>query len=142
MYLKLNCNFDFPEIGSRLAPNATRESLEHDSENVYEWMWLNIDDIPFALNVSREHGWAVVDDETESEASTETLKALVNPGPVYLSGWNRTTDSYINDLPEWLPQFVADRLDADVLVYNGRINVDTQDGEPLQVVRPQREKRK
>ena len=38
---------------------------------------------------------------------------------------------------QWLPQFVADRLNIDVFVYNRRINVDIPDGEPVAVVRPQ-----
>ena len=136
MYLKIYCNLDFPDIASRLVPDATPDSLEHDSENVYEWMWLKIKDVPFALNVSREHGWANIDDEIESTASLEELKTLVKPGAIYISGWERSTDSYINELPDWLPQFVADQLHADVCVFNGRINVEIPDGKPVAVVRP------
>ncbi|MEZ6057485.1 MAG: hypothetical protein R3C01_12355 [Planctomycetaceae bacterium] len=136
MYLKTNSNLDFAEIASRLVPDATPDSLEHDSENVFEWMWLNINDIPFALNVSREHGWADIDDEVESTVSLEELRTLVKPGAVYMSGWERSTDTYINELPEWLPQFVANQLHADVFVYKGRINVETPDGKPVSVVRP------
>jgi hypothetical protein len=93
------------------------------------------------LNVSREHGWADIDDDIESTASTEELKALVKPGPVYLFGWTRSTDSYVLELPDWLPQFVADRLKTEVFFYNGRINVEIPDGEPAALVRPQRENR-
>ncbi len=100
-------------------------------------MWLNIKDLPFALNVSRAHGWADIDDEIESNASMDELKRIVKPGAVYMSGWERSTDSYINELPDWLPQFVADQLHADVFVYNGRINVEIPDGEPASVVHPQ-----
>lgn len=145
VYLKINCNLEFSEIGLRLAPNATPDSFEHDSENVYEWMYVNIEDVPFALNVSREHGWAVVDDELldcDSGISQEELKLLVKPGPVYIFGWKRSTDSYVDELPEWLPQFVADNLNVDVLVYNGRINVDVPDGEPFKIVPPQPANRK
>lgn len=142
MYLKTHCNLKFPDIGLLLAPNATRESLEHDSENVYEWMWVNVAGFPFALNVSREHGWADIEDDIESTASTEELEALVRPGPVYQFGWNRSTDSYVDELPDWLPQFVADCLTTDVLVYKGRINVEVPDGEPLTVVRPKPRNRK
>lgn len=139
MYLKINCNLDFLDIALRLAPHATPDSLEHDSENVYEWMWLNIKDVPFSLNVSREHGWADIDEETEFTASMEELKTLVKPGAVYLSGWERSTDSYINEWPEWFPQFVANQLHADVFVNNGRINVEIPDGKPASVVHPQPE---
>ncbi len=137
MYLKAIFIGAFPEIGSLLAPSATLESFEYDSENVYEWLWVNFPSVPFALNVSREHGWADIEDDIESTASPDELEALVKPGPVYLSGWNRTTDSYVDELPDWLPQFVADRLNVEVFVYNGRINVDVPDGQPANVVRPQ-----
>ncbi|TWU01043.1 hypothetical protein [Stieleria varia] len=137
MYLKINCNLDFIDIALRLVPHASPDSLDHDSENVYEWIWLNIKDLPFALNVSREHGWADIDDEIESNASMDELKGIVKPGAVYMFGCERSTDSYINELPDWLPQFVADQLHADVFVYNGRINVEIPDGEPASVVHPQ-----
>ena len=100
-------------------------------------MWVNVASVPFSLNVSREHGWADIEDEIESTASPEELAALIKPGPVYLIGWNRTTDSYVDELPDWLPQYVANRLDVEVFVYNGRVNVDVPDGEPVDVVRPQ-----
>jgi hypothetical protein len=139
VYLKVDCNLEFLAIGSKLAPSATPESCEHDSENVYEWMYVNIAELPFALNVSREHGWADTDDELldfESEATQEKLNALLIPGPVYMFGWNRATNSCVDELPEWLPQFVADKLLADVFVYSRRINVDIPDGNPNVVVRP------
>jgi hypothetical protein len=136
VYLKVNCNLAFSDIAFRLALQATPDTFEHDCENVYEWMWLNIKDVSFALNVSREHGWADIDDETESTASIEELKTLVKPGAIYMAGWDRSTDTYINELPEWLPQFVADKLDADVCVCNGRINVDIPDEEFVAVVHP------
>ena len=139
VYLKVDCNLEFPDIGSKLAPSATPEAFEHDSENVYEWMYVHIAELPFALNVSREHGWGDIDDELldfESNATQEELNALVIPGPVYMFGWNRATDSYVDELPDWLPQFVADKLIADVFVYNRRINVAVPDGNPNAVFRP------
>ena len=42
----------------KLAPDASTDSFEHDSENVYEWMFVNIQGVGFSLNISREHGWA------------------------------------------------------------------------------------
>ncbi len=136
MYLKIFCALELPLMGMRLTKETNPESFERDSENVYEWMWLTLKNLPFALNVSREHGWADIDDETESTASTEGLNTLVKPGPVYLFGWDRSTDSYIDELPDWLPQVVADRLDMDVFVYNGRLNVEIPDCEPAAITRP------
>jgi hypothetical protein len=139
VYLKFDCKLEFPAIGLKLAPSATPESFEHDSENVYEWMYLNIAELPFALNISREHGWANVDDnllDFESEATQQELRELVIPEPVYVIGWDRETDSYVDELPDWLPQFVADRLLADVFVYNRRLDVDVADGNPDAMVHP------
>ena len=145
MYLKVDCNLDFPAIGVKLAPDASPDSFDHDSENVYEWMYVNIQDVAFSLNISREHGWADIDDEVldiKSTATKEELQALVKPGPVYIFGWNRETNNYVDLLPDWLPQHIADKLDADVLVYGRRINVESQDGDPIAVVKPHAENRK
>ena len=140
VYLKVDCNLEFPVIGLKLAPDANPESFKHDAENVYEWMYVNIQGLPFALNVSREHGFADVDDELlgiQSEAPQEELQARKTPGPVYIFGWDRATESYVEKIPEWLPQYVANRLVAEVLVYNRRINVDIPDGKTVALVRPQ-----
>ncbi len=145
MYLKFDCDLEFPAIGLKLVPDAMVESFDHDSENVYEWMYVNIQGLPFALNVSREHGWANIDDELldiQSKAPQEELKALVTSSPVYIFGWNRSMESYVDELPEWLPQFVADRIGVDVLVYNRRINVDIPDDKPVAVINPRHETRK
>ena len=139
VYLKVDCNLEFPDIGLKLAPSAIPESFEHDSENVYEWMYVRISELPFALNVFREHGWADIDDELldfESEATQDELNALVTLGPVYIFGWNRESDTYVDELPDWLPQFVADRLLADVFVYKRRINIAIADGDPIVVALP------
>lgn len=136
VYLKAIFNRKLPGIGLLLAPSAAPESFEHDSENVYEWMWVNVPSVPFALNVSREHGWADIEDEIEFAASPEELEAQVKPGPVYLFGWNRTADQYVDELPDWLPQFVANRLDVDVFVYHGRINERAEGTHVVFVYRP------
>ena len=104
-----------------LAPDASADSFAHDSENVYEWMYVSIRGLSFSLNVSREHGWADIDDELESTATEDELRALVKPGPVYIFGWDRETENYYDSLPDWLPQYIADKLESDVLVYHRRI---------------------
>lgn len=142
VYLKVVCNLDFPTIAASLAPNASLESFDHDSENVYEWMYVNIQSMAFSLNVSREHDWADIDVELESTATEEELQTLVKPGPVYIFGWDRKTDDYVDTLPEWLPQYIADRLNVDVLVYGRRINLESPDGDPIAVVNPHVENRK
>lgn len=136
MYLKLSCDLDLPAIGVRLSPDASPDAFDHDSENVYEWMYLSIPGLAFSLNISREHGRADIEDELLSTASEEELRALVKPGPVYIFGLDRETDTNADKLPDWLPQYIADKLKADVLVYHRRINVDLPDGDPVVVVKP------
>ena len=118
------------------------DSFDHDSENVYEWMYVSIPGLSFSLNISREHGWADIDDELESSATEDELKSLVKPGPVYIFGWDRDTDDYSESLPDWLPQYIADKLESDVLVYHRRINVELPDGKPVLVVKPRDGNRK
>jgi hypothetical protein len=145
VYLKLGCNLDFPAIGAKLAPDASPDSFDHDSENVYEWMYVKIQGLAFSLNVSREHGWADIDDELldfDSTAAKEELQALVKPGPIYIFGWDLDTNYYVAPLPEWLPQYIADKLNADVLVFDRRINVESPDGDPVAVVKPHADNRK
>ena len=145
MYLKVDCNLDFTAIGLKLAPDASPDSFGHDYENVYEWMYVDMHDVSFSLNVSREHGWAEIDDELldfESTATREELQALVKSGPVYIFGWDRGNNHYVDHLPDWLAQQIANRLDADVLVYDRRMDVEIPDGDPIAVVKPHAEKRK
>lgn len=142
MYLKIGCQLDFPSIGAKLTPHASPDSFDHDSENDYEWMYVNIQGIAFSLNISREHGWADIDDHLESTATEEELQLLVKPGPIYVFGWDRETSDYVDQLPDWLPQYIADKLNVDVLVYGRRINVDTPDGDPIALVKSLVENRK
>ena len=136
MYLKVGCNQDFPAIGMKLAPDASPDLFDHDSENVYEWMYVNVQGIAFSLNISREHGWADIDNELESTATKEELQALVKPGPIYIFGWDRDNNNYVDPLPDWLPQYIADKLNSEVLVYGRRINVESPEGDPIAVVKP------
>ena len=138
MYLRFDTRLEFPELAKVLRSDLTEDSLDWDSENVYEWMYIDLPKLPFSLNVSREHGWADVDDEIldQHENDTEKLKQIVKPGPVYVMGWNRNTDSYVDDLPDDLAALFADQLEVDVAVFFGRLNVDDDDGKPLRVVEP------
>ena len=58
MYLKINQNIELVKLGKMILPNSTEESLCHDCENVYEWMYVDLPAYDFSLNVSRNHGMA------------------------------------------------------------------------------------
>ncbi|MBX2822568.1 MAG: hypothetical protein KTR29_22920 [Rhodothermaceae bacterium] len=138
MYLRFDTCLEFPDLARRLCPEMVEGSLDWDTENVYEWMYINLPHITHSLNVSREHGWADIQDEIidQYENDQEGLKQLVQPGSVYVIGWDRTTDRYVDNLPDSLPSLFADQLGIDVSVFSGRFNVDEADGEPIRVVRP------
>jgi hypothetical protein len=138
MYLKFETRLEFPELARTLCPELTEENIDWDSENVYEWMYVDLPQLDFSLNVSREHGWTDIDDATldQHENNQEALKQIVQPGPVYVFGWNRRTSDYVDQLPDYLPSFIADRLLVNVSVFNRRINVDQPDTKPLTVVGP------
>lgn len=140
VYLRFECGLDFPAIGMRLEPGSSAESVEHDSENVYEWMWIRIPNVPCLLNVSREHGWADLDDSLlafDSEVLEDELLSMVKPGPVYINGWDAGRDRRVGTLPDWLPQHIADQLTVEVHVFSGDLNVDHPDPDPVRVVKPQ-----
>lgn len=144
VYLKVNCTLAFPQLGLLLSPGATTESFDHGSENVYEWMHVTIPSIPFALNISREHGWADIDDDVldiDAGIAPEALKGLVTPGPIYIFGWDQIANDYVDALPVWLPQYIAELLLAPVNVYDRRINIDLPDPEPFAIVFPKHEPR-
>ena len=138
MYLKFETRLEFPELARTLCPELKEDSLDWDSENVYEWMYVDLPQLDFSLNVSRKHGWADIDDEilNQHHDDQEALRQLVHPGAVYVFGWDRNTAAYVDELPDYLPSLIADRLGADVSVFNRRINVDIPDGPPLTVVGP------
>lgn len=137
MYLRFATALEFSEIAERLAPETAKDALDHDSENVYEWMNLEIPALEFSLNVSRQHGWAELDDELldfNSTANEDELRKLVKPGPTYVIGWNKLSNTYVDALPDWLAEHIADKLAVDVFVFEQRINVDQPDPEPVTVV--------
>ena len=125
-----------------LEPGSSADSFEHDSENVYEWMWIRIPRVPCLLNVSREHGWADLDDsllDIDSKVDRSELHSLVKPGPVYISNWNASRDQCEESLPDWLPQHVADQLTVEVFVFSGDLNVDSPDSNPIRNVKPRQQ---
>ncbi len=138
MYLRFDTRLEFPVLANKLCADLTEDSVDWDSENVYEWMYVDLPQLTYSLNVSREHGWADIDDETldQYENNEEKLKQIVQPGHVYVIGRDRTQDRYIDHIPDFLSSFFADRLGVEVSEYSGRVNMDIADTKPLRVVRP------
>ncbi len=117
------------ELGKLLLPDANVQDFDFDYENVYEWMYVDLPEIDFSLNISREHGLADITDEELDEIGddNEELEKRLRPGPIYIFGWNRADDCYVLDIPDSIVTQIANKLGCDVLVYPGRSNADTQD---------------
>ena len=131
MYLKINQNIELVKLGKMILPNSTEESLCHDCENVYEWMYVDLPAYDFSLNVSRNHGMADIDDEIFDQHTEDELKEIIKPGPIYIFGWNKQKELYVDDIPEELIETISKKTDTTITVYPGRVNVDSPDPEPL-----------
>ncbi len=109
MYLKFETRLEFPELARTLCPELKEYRLDWDSEDVYEWMYVDLPQLDFSLNVSREHGWADIDDEVldQHQDDQEALRQLVHPRAVYVFGWNRNASAYVDELPDYLPSLIA-----------------------------------
>lgn len=138
MYLRFQSSLEFPALAHALCEQLTEDNINWGSENVYEWMWVDLPQLDFSLNISREHGLADVEDEVldRYRDDEEELKRIVRSGPIYVMGWNRNRDEYVDQLPDFLAKYIADRLSVDVFGFHRRINVDVADGEPDFVVVP------
>ena len=132
MYLKLNKNIKLIELGNLLLPNSTENSLDWDYENVYEWMYVDIPNYKFSLNISRDHGMSDIDDNFDEEELNKSVK----PGPIYIFGWDRKKGKYINDIPDSLIEYISEKVDNEIVVYPGRVNMDNDDPKPIKIQKP------
>ena len=139
MYLKFETELEFPELAQALEPTLTEDDIDWDSENVYEWMYIDLPELEFSLNISRERGWAELDDEqlAQYEDNAAEQKRSLQPGRVYVFGWDHDNSDYVDELPDFLPSFFADRLGVEVFVFSRRINVDLADDQPVAIIAPQ-----
>ena len=126
MYLRVSTKLKFPDLAQLLNPDLTEDSLGWDYENVYEWMWVDLPQFNFVLNVSREHGGADVDDELYDQLAgdPDAQRRLMTPGPTYINAWTKVNGERVNDLPESLAQFLAKQLNVDVDVFGNRCTSD------------------
>ena len=79
MYLRVSTKLKFPDLAQLLNPDLTEDSLGWDYENVYEWMWVDLPQFDFVLNVSREHGGADVDDELYDQLAGDPDAPMKTP---------------------------------------------------------------
>jgi len=138
MYLRFDTQLEFPQLANLLRPGIAEDSLVWDYENVYEWMYIDLPTIEFSLNVSREHGLADVADDIldQIEEGSEEWKRIVQCGPTYVMGWDRSTDQYVYELPNDVPALFANRIAVEIAVFSGRLNIDAEDGDPMRLVTP------
>lgn len=115
MYLKFETRSEFPALAEALCADLTEDMIDWDSENVYEWMYVDLPQLAFSLNISREHGWANVDNDTMDQYrdNEDKLKEHVHPGAVYVFGWDRKVSDYVDQLPDFLPAFIGLMLQGD-----------------------------
>lgn len=139
MYLKLTKHIKLLEIGKLLSPDADEMDLDWDYENVYEWMYVDLPEIDFSLNISREHGMADMTEEEldEIDDDPKELEKRLKPGSTYIFGWNKANDCYVHDIPDSIIVQIANKLRCDVLIYPGRSNADEQDPEPIGCISPE-----
>ncbi len=136
MHIKLYWGADLISLGKALVPEASVDSFEWDYENVYEWMYVQISTLDYSLNVSRKHGQADIDDKLLENADPQELNGLVKPGEVSIIGWDRIRDYRVENLPEWLPQSIANHLCVEVQCFDQQLNIEQPAQEPIAVVRP------
>lgn len=138
MYLKITHDIELLALGHLLSPGTPEEDFDWDYENVYEWMYVNIRGCDFALNISREHGMADLDDKMldKFQCDEAGLEKILKLGPTYVMGWNRTEDCHVDALPESLIQYISDKLRVDIAVHPGFPNVDVSDSDAIAYYRP------
>ena len=136
MYLKLAERLSPKKVAIALLPHLRPDQVEWDYENVYEWAYVDIPELAFSLDVTRDHGMSDMDDDALDGLTPEQIEALPTAGPTYIFGWNRRTDSYVHDLAESLIQRISDSVQSEILIYPGRINVDATDPEPIGHTKP------
>jgi hypothetical protein len=123
VYLRFDTKLDCPVLARLLNPSVSDDSIDWDYENVYEWMWLDLIQFDFVLNISREHGDADVDDGT-----------FATPGSTFVNAWSRGDRYRVDKLPDSLAQFLANQLNVDIAVFAGTLNVDIEDGPPIRII--------
>ena len=138
MYLKLTERFSPKKVAVALLPHLRPDQVDWDYENVYEWAYVDLPELSFTLDVTRDHGMSDVDDDVVDGLTPEEIEALPTAGPTYIFGLDRRSDSYVLDLADELIQRISDSVQSEILIFPGRINVDQADPEPIGRTKPRR----
>lgn len=131
MYLKFTKKISPRTIAKLVLPDLIDHDLECDYENVYEWTYIDLPELDFSLDVTRDHGMAEIDDDELDNMSEEELESLPSVGATYVFGVNRKSDQYVNEIPEWVVEILCQKTHSDIIVYPGRINLDAVDPKPI-----------
>ncbi|MFZ1400608.1 MAG: hypothetical protein WAS33_27150 [Candidatus Promineifilaceae bacterium] len=118
MFLKFTASGPLEEMVKYLWPEISDSCLIRDYENKYEWVWLTLPEYGVRLNISREH-----------EFGRE--KRVY---PVYVSAFRVETDMWIEEIPEEIIGVFRQGLDCPILIFDGRRNVDKEEGTPIKVL--------
>ncbi len=138
MYLKLAERLSPKKVVEALLPHLRPEQVDWDYENVYEWAYVDLPELAFSLNVTRDHGMSHIGDDVLAGLTPDEIEALPTAGPTYIFGWNRRSDSYVADLADDLIQRISDSVQSEILIFPGRIDVDAVELEPSGRSKPRR----
>jgi hypothetical protein len=138
MYLKLTERFCPKKVAVALLPDLCPDQVDWDYENRYEWAYVDLPELSFTLDVTRDHGMSGVDYNVLDALSSEEIEALPTVGPTHIFGLDRRNDSYVMELPDELIQRISDSVQCDLLIFPGRINIDQSDPEPIGRTKPRR----
>ena len=136
MHLRFQHDYRFLDVGKRLSPDSKAVDFNHDNENVFEWMYVTLNEFDATLNISRDHGWSQIPDEVEAqyEVDDPRLLAMIQLGPTYATSRDNDQRSDI----QWqdIAQYIADRLKVSVDLLPGALDVDAVDADPIETYNP------
>ena len=131
MYLKLHNKFSPKRVAALMLPELAEDEPEYGSENVYEWVYIDLPSVAFSLDVTRDHGMSDVDDDLLEKMTASELEVLPSAGPTYIFGWDRQRDVYVEDIPDSVIRLLCARTQTDIAVHPGRIDMDKEDPKPI-----------
>ena len=130
MYLRLEKKIAPVNVALMIDANLSDSEVDWDYENVYEWVYLEVPNSKLTLNISRDHGQHVIDDDVLDGMSDEELRALPQAGKTYI----------MREESKWISfdliKFIAEKTNSAIDVFDEMMNVDKEDGDPLSRIEP------